>query len=365
MMNPFSLYYNPKYFCDRESELSYLKQNAKNGLNTIVHSPRRLGKSAIIHHLFHHLEKEESFETLYVDLFASDNLNDFARIFGEVLLTKYHKKNLVAGIKRLFKGLYASVSFSPDGSPSLNLGIGEGQVETSLNQLFDYLEQRKKPVLVAFDEFQEIATYPEKAEAALRTIIQRLENVHIIFSGSSMHILQNMFFSAKQPFYQSSQSMLIDKIPQDKYAAFIKNNFNEFDKNITKEAITHLLEFTESHTYYTQVICNISFYKTVKKLDLDQAIQITNEYIENRKMDFQGILKLLPVNQQKVIIAIAKDGHIAKPTSVDFLMKYHLPSASSTLLAVNVLLDKEMIYKTKDGYTVYDVFLRRFLERYY
>ena len=364
-MNPFSLYYNPAYFCDREEELSYLKQNAENGLNTMIHSPRRLGKSAIIHHLFNSLEKEKAFETLYVDLFASENLNDFARMFGEVLLAKYHKKNLVEGVKRLFKGLYASVSFSPDGSPSLNLGIGEGQFEASLNQLFGYLEQREKPVLIAFDEFQEIASYPEKAEATLRTIIQRLQNVHIIFSGSSMHILQNMFFSAKQAFYQSSQSMLIGKIPQDKYAAFIKKNFLEYNKEITDDAIAHLLEFTETHTYYTQVVCNIAFYKTLKKLDLEQAIQITTEYIEIRKMDYQGVLKLLPLNQQKVLIAIAKEGVVAKPTAVDFLMKFRLPSASSTLQAVNVLSEKEMIYKTTHGHTVYDVFLRRFLERYY
>jgi len=73
------------------------------------------------------------------------------------------------------------------GTPHLSLNIGEGQINSSLEQLFNYLENRKKPVLVAFDEFQEVATYPEKAEAALRTIIQQLSNVHFIFSGSSMH----------------------------------------------------------------------------------------------------------------------------------------------------------------------------------
>ena len=62
-------------------------------------------------------------------------MNDFARIFGEKLLNKHHKNNLLSGIKKLFKGLYASISFSADGSPMLNLGISEGQMETSLNQL--------------------------------------------------------------------------------------------------------------------------------------------------------------------------------------------------------------------------------------
>ena len=365
-MNPFVLNYNPKYFCDREEEIKLLKQNTINGLNTLVHSPRRFGKSAMIHHLFHQIEAEGSFETLYIDLFSSENLEDFSRLFGENLLKKYHQRNIISGIKKLFKGLYASVSFSADGTPHLSLNIGEGQINSSLEQLFNYLENRKKPVLVAFDEFQEVATYPEKAEAALRTIIQQLSNVHFIFSGSSMHILQNMFFSAKQAFYRSSESLIIKEIDTDKYAEFIKNNFKKKGKSISDDAIKHLLEFTRTHTYYTQVICNLAFYKTTKKLNLLNAIQITDNYIETHKVDYIGISRLLSDNQLKVMKAIAKEKNVKKPTAVDFLIKHQLPSASSTLQSLNALLNKEMIYEDEyDGYRVYDVFYMRFLEKYY
>lgn len=364
-MNPFTLYYNPAYFCNRKKEVEYLLQNAENGLNTLVHSPRRLGKSSIIHHLFYQLEKEGSFETLYVDLFASQKMNDLTRIFGENLLAKYHKKNIVSGVKKLFKGLYASISFSADGSPQLSLGIGEGQEEQSLRQLFAYLENRKKPILIAFDEFQEIAAYPEKAEAVIRTIIQQLKNVHFIFSGSSMHILQNMFFSAKQALFQSSQSLVIDKISNSDYAQFIKDNFTKFKKDISDEAVEYLLKFSNTHTYYTQVICNHAFYKTKKMLEVEDAMKIAKEYIETRKADYSNILRLLPDNQKKALIAIAKEDGVEKPTAVDFLIKHKLPSASSTLQAVNALLNKEMIYNAAEGYVVYDVFLERFLEMYY
>jgi len=364
-MNPFTLRYNPEYFCDREDELIYLKNNALNGLNTLIHSPRRLGKSALILHLFNHLEEEKSFECIYVDLFASQNIKDLTKSFGEVLLKKYHTKNLLFGVKKLFKGLFVSVSFSSDGSPQLNLGIDETQVETSLNQLFEYLEHRKKIVIIAFDEFQEVASYPEKAEAILRTITQRLRNVFFIYSGSSNHILQNMFYSAKQAFYQSSESLVIGKIEKYQYAEFILNCFKSSHKKITTEAINHLLEFSETHTYYTQVICNQAYYKSEKLLELEEAQEITNTYIETRKHDYLSILNLLPDNQKKLIAAIAKEGVISKPSSVEFLIKYKLPSSSSTLQALYALVEKEMIYKTGLGYKIYDVFFRRFLEKYF
>ncbi len=364
-MNPFTLKYNPEYFCDRENEILRLNDNISNGLNTLVHSPRRLGKSAMIRHLFFQLEKEKSYETVYVDLFATQNLDDFTKALGETILQKYHSRNIVSGIKNLFKGIHASITFSVDGTPKLDLGLGEGQVQSGISQLFDYLEQRKKPVVVAFDEFQEIATYPEKAEAVLRTLIQNLKNVTFIYSGSSNHILQNMFYSAKQPFYQSSESLVIDKINHDKYSEFIGACFEKFDKKISNPAIEHILEFTETHTYYTHVICNQAFYKSGAYLDTDEAMEITNNYIETRKVDYSNIYHLLPNNQRNLLKAIAKEGFVQKPSAVDFLMKHKLPSSSSTLQALHALAEKEMIYLSMEGYKCYDIFFRRFLERYF
>lgn len=364
-MNPFTLQYDPNHFCDREKEIQQLWSNISNGLNTVIHSPRRLGKSALIHHLFSNLEKEKNIETLYVDIFATENMEDFLKEFGEVVLKRFHSKNLVTGIKKLFKGLRASISFSMDGLPQLDLGIESSQVNLSLSQLFDYLESRNKKVIVAFDEFQEIAKYPEKAEAMIRKHIQQLRNVSFIFSGSSNHILQNMFLNPKQAFFQSSEGLFLNKISNPKYASFIKKCFSEGNKEIDYEAIDHILEFTETHTYYTQVICNQAFYKSGAKTNYNDAVNITTNYIEIRKMDYFSIYGLLPENQKKTIKAIAKEGIVSQPSAIDFLMKHKLPSSSSTLQAIHALIDKEMIYRSNKGYVVYDVFFRRFLERYY
>ena len=364
-MNPFTLKYNPQFFCDRETELNYLKDNSINGLNTLVHSPRRLGKSALIHHLFHKLESKNEFETIFIDIFATRDLKEFTKLFGEAILKKYHTKNILEGIKRLFKGIQTSISITEDGTPQLSLGINDGQVNSSIEQLFNYLEKRKKPVIVAFDEFQEVSNYPEKAEAVLRTYIQRLKNVTFIYSGSSNHILEKMFYSTKQPFYQSCESLVIGKINKAKYATFIKSGFKNRNKTVTDEAIEHLLHFTETHTYYTQVICNQSFYYSEKTFTLEDALKQTSNYIEIRKIDYYSIYSLLPSNQKSLIIAIAKEGCIDKATAISFIIKYKLPSASSTLQALKSLEEKQMIFHTLDGYKVYDVFFRRFLERYY
>lgn len=364
-MNPFTLTYHTDYFCDRQNEMIRLKENLANGLNTLVHSPRRLGKSALIRHLFHTLENKKEYDTIYIDLFATKNIEDLIRTFAESILEKYHKKSILTGIKELLKGITPTLSFSQDGTPSLSLSLKEGQVETSLGQLFKYLEDRNKRVIVAFDEFQEVANYPEKAEALLRSYIQKLSNVKFIFSGSSNHILQNMFYSAARPFYQSSEVLVLEKIDYDKYFQFIESCFLENSKQIEKEAIDHILDFTEIYTYYTQVICNQAFFRTDEKLKLDDAIEITTSYIENRKVDYMGIYNLLPDNHKKVVVAVAKEGIVQKPSSIEFLMKYKLPSSSSTIQSINALVTKEIIYRRPEGYVIYDVFFKRFLEKYF
>ncbi len=364
-MNPFTLYYNPKHFCDRKNELLQLEENLDNGRNTLLHSPRRLGKSALIKHLFTKLEKQKTYETVFVDLFATTNMESLIRVFAEKLLTKYHRKNFIRGVKSLLKGLSPNISFSPDGTPSLGLSINETQTESTLSELFRYLESRNKKVVVAFDEFQEIASYPEKAEALLRTRIQELKNVQFIFSGSSNHLLQQMFFSAKRPFYQSVEVLVLDKIEHGVYADFIKEQFEMFHKKMSTDAVSHLLNFSDDYTYYTQAICNQAFSKTEVELTFEAALKITKTYIENRKADYQNLLRLLPENQKKVAIAIAKEEIVNKPSAIEFIINNKLPSVSSTSQALKALVSKEIVYQTSEGFIVYDVFFKRFLQDYY
>ena len=364
-MNPFTLSYNSKYFCDRESELKQLNENVINGRNTLLHSPRRLGKSAVIRHFFHDLERKNQVETLFVDLFATQSMDGLIKLFAENILEKYHSRNFLAGITKLLKGISATLSFSQDGTPSLSLNIQENQHETTLHELFTFLEKRKKKVVVAFDEFQEVASYPQKAEAILRTHIQKLNNIQFIFSGSSNHLLKEMFYSAKRPFYQSSEVIILDKIKRIEYTDFIKSLFEKGKKKIEKEAIDHLLDFSEVYTYYTQAICNQAYYQTKSSLTKKMVMDITKIYIQNKKADYQSLFSLLSKNQKKVVIAVALKGIVSEPTSISFIMRYDLPSVSSTLQAVKALAEKEILYKTNEGYIIYDVFFKRFLRMYY
>ena len=164
-LNPFVLtgYVSPDYFCDRQKETDKIISALLNGRNITLTSPRRMGKTGLIHHVFHNMQENNDVKCFYVDLYQTDSL--------ELLVKKL-----------------------ADTIPGFKVDVEPGQAEYSLSEIFAYMEQSDYRCFVAFDEFQTIAGYADKnVEALLRSYIQRLTNVNFIFSGSQRHVLENMF----------------------------------------------------------------------------------------------------------------------------------------------------------------------------
>ena len=199
-------------------------------------------------------------------------------------------------------------------------------------------------------------------EAILRSQVQNLPVVNFIFSGSSKHLMSEMFVSAKRPFYQSSEMMVLEKLDENEYSAFIVDKFSTGKKDISYEDAKYILERCSNYTFYVQVLCNRIFsadYKTIGKNVIDEMLKkITEEY----EQVYFGYKNLMTDYQWEVTCAIGAEGAINNPTSGGFISKYNLKAASSVKAAINSLLEKEILYREKESYFVYDIFFQRWLE---
>lgn len=89
--NPFLIvgYYNPEYFCDRETETTKIVSALENDRNISLMSPRRYGKTGLIHHVFYQIsERDKNAICVYFDIYSTQKLNDFVKIFAESVLGK-------------------------------------------------------------------------------------------------------------------------------------------------------------------------------------------------------------------------------------------------------------------------------------
>ncbi|MCH8318705.1 MAG: ATP-binding protein, partial [Bacteroidetes bacterium] len=93
LKNPFILsgYQSPQYFCDRTKETKKIVSAIENQRNLTLFSLRRLGKTALIHHVFYLLNKRKDYQTVYCDIMPTSNLSDFVDTFGTAVARKFGK----------------------------------------------------------------------------------------------------------------------------------------------------------------------------------------------------------------------------------------------------------------------------------
>ena len=373
IINPFpvSAYHGPDLFCDRNEEVKRLQNNIDNGVNTAFLSIRRMGKTALLHHLFHKQSHKRNTWCLYADIYSTQDQKDFLNQFATAILKTFPTKKTVGKqVLDFITGLRPVISYDNlTGQPEISFTSSPAkQQEQSLTSLLAFLDSLEANVVIAFDEFQQIGEYPEKnTEALLRTLIQPLKNVHFIFSGSSKHVLTQMFTHNKRPFFGSTQMLELKNIDGRVYELFIEEKFRRFRRKISEDALQFVCDWTRLHTYYTQVLCNRLFAEGYMSITKSLVQQTCLKILEEQEITFFQYRSLLTSVQWQVLKAIAKEDKLYQPNARSFISKHKLGTPSSIQRALEALLVKEMIYKEDDAvgnyYRVYDCFLARWLER--
>ena len=372
--NPFVVgrYISDRYFCDRDRETAFLIKQMKNGRNLALISPRRMGKTGLIWHTFQQPQLNEEFYTFFVDIYATTSLSEFVYLLGKTIY-KVLKSKKTLWSERFFQIVRSlRAGFKLDtmtGEPVFDIGLGDIQVpQTTLDEIFEYLECADKPCLVAIDEFQQIGSYEEKTvEALLRTKIQQCRQTLFIFSGSKRHVMNNIFNSSSKPFYQSAICMELNPIPIDVYADFAVRQFEERDKHIEKSVIETVYRQFDGCTWFVQMMMNELFSLTARNAYCDAtSLDLARQnVIRSQEGTYKDLLSRLAPRQKQVLQAIAKEGTAEGITSSAFIKKYNLPSASSVQAAVKPLLKSDIITLENGSCRVYDYFFSEWLRSEY
>ena len=367
--NPFLVtgYHSPEYFCDRRQETETMIQALYNGRNVTLIAPRRMGKTGLVKNVFYKLrEQEPDIVTFYMDIYSTQALGDFIRLFASTVLGRLDSvpQKALGRVGKFIKSCRPVFTFDElTGQPKVTIDIVPSSEEATLREIFDYLRSSEKRCYIAIDEFQQIAEYPEKgAEALLRSYIQFVPNINFIFAGSKQHIMQQMFHSAKRPFYQSTQTQVIDRIARDEYYRFAADFFTRQGRKLAEETFGYLYDAFDGHTWYIQTLLN-RLYGYAGNPDIGMVDYAIGEVVAESTYTYENLLAAYPASNIRLLKAIAKDGCVREIKSGDFITEYRLRAASSVNSALKRLIDREMVYKTADGYIVYDRFMAIWLRQ--
>lgn len=368
--NPFVYqgYEGPDYFCDRAEETEKVISALRNGRNLTLISPRKIGKTGLIDHSFYQIRQQDKDAIcIYVDIFSTKNLQEFVEAIGKAVIEDAldREKSFANKVLDFFKGLRPTIT--PDlltGMPTVSISVVPVQAEYTLKSVFTHLNSLNKPVYLAIDEFQQITEYPETGlEAMLRSYIQHIHHVKFIFSGSKKHLMEEMFCSPNRPFYQSTQLMNLEPLQEETYYDFANKFFESKKGSLNEEIFHNIYQRFDGYTWYIQAMLN-RLYETDNKVENDrQVADAILFHINTLAPYYQTLTTFLTDNQFSLLKAIAMDETVLQPLSNDFIKRHELPSVSSVKSALAVLIDKDLVYKTPEGYIVYDRFMSIWLKR--
>lgn len=367
--NPFLItgYYSPEFFCDRIQETEAMINALHNGRNITLIAPRRMGKTGLIKNVFYKLhELQPDIVTLYMDVYSTQNLGDFIRLFASTVLGKLDSapQKALSRVGQFLKSCRPAFTFDElTGAPKVTIDIAPSSEEATLKEIFEYLQSSEKRCYIAIDEFQQIAEYPEKGmEALLRSYIQFIPNINFVFAGSKQHVMQEMFLSAKRPFYQSTQTLSIDRIEKAEYYHFATEFFRLQGRELDEPTFNYLYDEFNGHTWYIQVLLN-RLYGYSQPIDIPLVNYAIKEVVAESTYTYENLLAAYTSTSVKLLKAVAKARCVKEINSGEFIAEYKLKAASSVNSALKKLINNELIYKSADGYIVYDRFMAMWLAR--
>lgn len=342
-------------FIDRIEETKRLKINFENGINTVLISPRRMGKTSLVAKAVS-LLTDDNLRIVQIDAFSCRTQEDFLNAFASAVIkatsSKWEERLKMVGqyLSRLVPKISVGTDPINDIEISLELARSEVHAEDVLNLPQKIAEDKGIKVVVCIDEFQQICEFRESLafQRQLRSVWQLQTRVSYCLYGSKKHKMNGMFQLQSNPFYRFGDIMNLAKIDRDDWIDYICRRFRDTGKHISPETAGYLADQAECYSSYVQ---HLAWYvwteasdAPVTKSDVDDGVgMLINTFKPTYIVQVDG----LPAGQIHLLRAVS-DG-VAKLTSKAVMDQYKLISSAHIARAKEALLGKDLIDTDEDG----------------
>lgn len=359
MQNPFKYgeIVSGPYFADRSEELRELQREMENNSRVFLVSPRRFGKTCLLHHLMKTLT-HGGVACAYIDLNAYPDLRTLAgAITG---LTAGALETNTDRLLKMFTGfqrLRPKVSIDPDGnlSAGLELAVGDKDALSALIEGMAHAEslaaKKGKKLVIIIDEFSDLEKYNGRTlEKALRSEIQKHSHIGYIFSGSEQSVMLSMIQDSKRAFYKLGRIMALGPIKRATYVQFILSWLKKGGYAVTAKEVTHIISTGEDVPYNVQRLCNAAWESALESKIIDAALiaKLPFMIVRQDSPHYEMMWQTATTAQRLLLIALAQNPD-ALLFSKDFQMSHGIGPSSSIKASLDSLLKKGILYKTPEG----------------
>jgi hypothetical protein len=359
-------------FTNRKDEMARLERNFLSGINTILISPRRWGKSSLVLRAAERVVRNDrNTRVVMIDMYNIRNEEEFYRVLMTHVLkaVSSRMKEVLKIIRDHLKQWVPYLSFSPDAEQEFSIGLNWNEVKKDPDEILDMADRiagsKKIKLVICLDEFQNISHFddPLAFQKKLRSHWQRHQNVSYCLYGSKRHMMMEVFASHGMPFYKFGDLIFLEKIETKHWKRFIVNRFRSTGKSIKPGQASRIAEAVECHPYYVQQLAQACWLRSSEKME-DQVIDSSlDALVRQMSLLFQGITEGLSTPQVHYLEAIID--RVDKLSSQKSIDRYRLGSSANVARVKKALISKEIIDDSAGKPEFLDPLYEIWLERYY
>lgn len=359
-------------FTNRRKEIDQLLNNFRYGINTILLSPRRWGKSSLVEKAALEIEKKfPEFKVIRIDLFNIRSEEAFYKELTEQVLAATASKisEISENVRGFFRYLIPRVSFSPGADLEFTITLDAKETKKQPDEILDLADNiartKKLKIRICIDEFQNIGYFddPLAFQKKLRAHWQKHENVSYVLFGSKRHMLLEVFASPSMPFYNFGSMMFLEKISKSDWTSFIVKQFNHSGKSIAEETAADIAEKTECHSYYVQQLAQLCWLQTKKKATKDIVAESFHSLTMQLSLVFQNITDTLATTQINFLKAVLNNEN--QLSSKKVIAEYNLGTSANVNRIKTRLINREIIDQHQGNIEILDPIYKAWLKHIY
>lgn len=336
-------------FTDREKETQRLLLNFTHGVNTILISPRRWGKTSLVKKVAQ-LAQTKTRKIVYLDIFSCRTESEFYRLFATSVLKQTSSKwdEWVENTKQFLAHINPKISIGTDPMNDFSISFEYSMQDNAGNDILQLPEkiaiEKGIQIVICIDEFQQISDFEDSKtfQKKLRTVWQLQQHVSYCLFGSKKHLMNELFEKKNLPFYKFGDAIYLTKIETKYWIEYICKRFENTRKHISPELAKEICRLVDNHSSYVQQLAWLLWIRTTDIATEEQLTHALEDLLDQNNILFQSETENLSAYQMNFLKAVI-DGIHSKFSSKEIILKYNLGTSANIVRLKSALLQKELI----------------------
>ncbi|MED9961547.1 MAG: ATP-binding protein [Bacteroidales bacterium] len=356
-------------FTDRKKETERLLLNFQHGVNTVLISPRRWGKTSLVQKVCR-LAQSDKLKVVYLDIFSCRSDKEFYNAFATAIIKQTSSKfeEWLDNAKLFLSRITPKISIGPDPMTDFSISLEMNPKSEDIDeilQLPEKIAQKKNcSIVICIDEFQQIAEFSDSKtfQKRLRTIWQLQKDVSYCLFGSKKHLMNELFENKSYPFYKFGDAIYLQKIGTQDWVEYICNRFSVTGKQISEQLAERISQAVDNHSSYVQQLSWLVWVHTDETATENSFKEAYQDLINQNTPLFEKQTESLTTYQMNFLRAIV-GGVESEFTKQEILNKYQLGTSANISIVKRALEKKELIEIEKRKISIPDPILKEWLRR--